>query len=579
MRILLLCHTFNSLSQRLYAELIQRGHQVSVELDIHERITVEAIDVFHPDLVIAPYLKRAIPEAVWRTHRCLILHPGPPGDRGPSALDWAILDRQGSWGVTVLQAEGDLDAGPVWATRSFPMRAARKSSLYRHEITEAGVQAVLEAITHAGEPGYVPTPPARLPGGRERGWQPPMRQESRRINWTTDDAVTVLRKVRSADGNPGVEDELLGVPCRIVDAQPAPGFQGRAGEIVARHRGAVCRATGDGAVWIGHLRALSEDAPAFKLPASRVLGEARLAAVPLVPAGTPGAPSGGYRDIHYTEEQRIGYLEFDFYNGAMSTQRCQRLLAAYRYARARPTDVIVLLGGHDFWSNGLDLNTIEAASSPADESWRNINAMDDLAAEIITTTEKLTIAALQGNAGAGGVFLALAADEVHARRGIVLNPHYQNMGNLYGSEYWTYLLPRRVGMHESTRIIEHRLPVLTGTAKAWGLIDEETGPDGAAFLESVRERCRRLTQPGELAHRLEAKARRRTRDEAEKPLAAYRAEELERMKLNFYGFDPSYHVARYKFVRRVPHAWTPLYLARHRRLGWQIPALTAQVSG
>ena len=36
------------------------------------------------------------------------------------------------------------------------------------------------------------------------------------------------------------------------------------------------------------------------------------------------------------------------------------------------------------------------------------------------------------------------------------------------------------------------------------------------------------------------------------------------MKLNFYGFDPSYHVARYHFVFKVPKSRTPLYLARHR---------------
>ena len=40
------------------------------------------------------------------------------------------------------------------------------------------------------------------------------------------------------------------------------------------------------------------------------------------------------------------------------------------------------------------------------------------------------------------------------------------------------------------------------------------------------------------------------------------------MRLNFYGFDPSYHIARYRFVHRTPHAWTPLYLAGHRRLDW-----------
>ena len=36
--------------------------------------------------------------------------------------------------------------------------------------------------------------------------------------------------------------------------------------------------------------------------------------------------------------------------------------------------------------------------------------------------------------------------------------------------------------------------------------------------------------------------------------------------MNFYGFDPSYHIARHRFVHRTPHAWTPLHLAGHRRL-------------
>ncbi len=52
-----------------------------------------------------------------------------------------------------------------------------------------------------------------------------------------------------------------------------------------------------------------------------------------------------------------------------------------------------------------------------------------------------------------------------------------------------------------------------------------------------------------------------------RPLADYRADELARMRMNFYGFDPSYHIARHRFVHRTPHAWTPLHLARHRRPG------------
>ncbi len=37
------------------------------------------------------------------------------------------------------------------------------------------------------------------------------------------------------------------------------------------------------------------------------------------------------------------------------------------------------------------------------------------------------------------------------------------------------------------------------------------------------------------------------------------------MKLNFFGFDPSYHVARYHFVHKLPRSRTPLWLAPHRR--------------
>ena len=36
------------------------------------------------------------------------------------------------------------------------------------------------------------------------------------------------------------------------------------------------------------------------------------------------------------------------------------------------------------------------------------------------------------------------------------------------------------------------------------------------------------------------------------------------MRLNFFGFDSSYHVARYHFVSKVPRSRTPLWLARHR---------------
>ncbi len=108
-------------------------------------------------------------------------------------------------------------------------------------------------------------------------------------------------------------------------------------------------------------------------------------------------------------------VSFDFYNGAMSTSQCRRLTAALRHAAAQPTKVLVIRSSGDVFSNGIHLNVIHAAPSPALEAWRNINAIDDVCREIITCTSQLVVTAIGGNAGAGGVMLALGADRVIAR--------------------------------------------------------------------------------------------------------------------------------------------------------------------
>ena len=569
MRLLILCHSFNSLTQRLHAELSARGHQVSVELDIADPVSEEAAALFRPDLILAPFLKRPIPPSLWQSIPCLVVHPGIVGDRGPSALDWAIQEGETHWGVTVLQAEAAMDGGPVWASAEFPLRRGRKASLYRQEVTAAACRAVLLALERMAGGDFVPARPDPADPavkGRER---PLLRQDERRIDWQQDSSAAVVQKINAADGFPGVLDALFGEPCHLFDAWPEGRLRGEPGTLIARRETALCKATVDGAVWIGHVKRAAPTPHPFKLPAAVAFAEA-LTSIPEAPLdGCWAADHPTWQDIRYSESGAVGELHFDFYNGAMGTAQCRRLLAALEFALARPTRVLVLWGGQDFWSNGIHLNLIEAADSPADESWANINAMDDLAEALIRATGKLTIAALGGNAGAGGCFLARAADEVWVRDGVILNPHYKNMGNLYGSEFWTYLLPPRVGEAGARALMQHRLPMTAAEGVAMGFLDQCLTADPQAFRREVRSRAEALAASPNLARRLADKAATRAADEAAKPLAAWRAEELAHMQRNFYGFDPSYHVARYHFVHKSPQSWTPRHLARHRDLDWK----------
>ncbi|MFE2104227.1 enoyl-CoA hydratase-related protein, partial [Streptomyces sp. NPDC059468] len=365
-----------------------------------------------------------------------VVHPGPPGDRGPSALDWAIADGAPRWGVTVLQAEAAMDAGDIWAAEPFPVPSVGKSDLYRNEASDAAVAAVLLAVRRFADASFKPRPQTGDPDTSQAPvhvvWRDSFRQDRRRIDWARDSTETVLRKLRGADSQPGVLDELLGHEVFLHGGHPEDRLRGRPGELIATRAGAVCRATRDGAVWIPELRPRknSGDPAPFRRPAASVLASL---------TGTLGLPEAGvpvelsprrrtWTDIRYRQRGDVGFLGFSFPGGAMSTDQCRRLLAAYRYAQARPTSVLVLGGARDFFSNGIHLNVIEASADPAEESWTNLTAMDDLVEAVLRTTDRLVVAALAGNAAAGGAMLALAADQVWCRTGAVLNPHYRRMG-------------------------------------------------------------------------------------------------------------------------------------------------------
>ncbi|MFD9533763.1 hydrogenase maturation protein [Streptomyces sp. NPDC060010] len=561
MHILLVASAFNSLTQRVHAELRDHGHRVAVELAVPGVPLADAVRRHRPDLIIAPMLTTALPREVWEAHTCLIVHPGPVGDRGPSSLDRAILDRADRWGVTVLQATGEMDAGDVWAFADCPLPEVAKSDLYRGEIADAALRAVLTAVERFASGTYAPRPQTT------HHTRPYLGQEDRRIDWETDPTERVLRTLRAADSRPGVLDELLGGAWYLHGGRPEYELRGRPGELLATRDGAVCRATTDGAVWIPELRARrrpGQPAP-VKLPATLALAD-RLPPLPELPAPRPGdLPDGSEGvaapgDIGYREEGRVGFLSFSFPGGAMATDHCRRLLHAYRAACSRPTSVLVLGGGRDFFSNGIHLGVIEAADDPAAESWANIEAMDDLVEAILTTTDRLVVAALGGNAAAGGAMLALAADEVWCRTGVVLNPHYRLMG-LHGSEYWTYTLPRRVGAAVAERLTTDALPLSAAAAEGLGLIDRTVPCAPDAFAAETARLAGLLADSPATPSRIAGKKAARDRDEAVRPLAAHREAELTRMRATFHDPDAPYHALRRAFVRKEPATGTPPHLA------------------
>ncbi len=562
MRILLISSAFSGLTQRFYTELDDAGYTVSVTLHLGDiQALRNAVEDFQPSLIICPYLTRRLPADIYQNYLCLIVHPGIKGDRGPSSLDWAIQSNARQWGVSLLAAAEEMDAGDIWSHKTFPMRICTKSNLFYHEVTQAAIACLWEALSFFSAPSFHPEVQDYSRTDYQGQTLPMMCQAERALDWKKHSTAEILRRIHAADGVPGVLDNIAGKSVYLFNAHAEPNLRGKPGTLIAQCEQAICMATCDGAIWLGHLQEkLANGSKGIKLPAIRVLD------------GALHTPSKGWFDkklktfsIDYQQPGRqypcqevwyelsgdAAYLYFAFHNGAMSTEQCQLLLNVYRHVAALPVKAIVLMGGDRFYSNGIHLNHIEAASSPADESWLNINAIDDLILQIINTPDKLTVSALRGSAGAGGAILALAADWVYARQGAILNPHYKKMGGLFGSEYWTYLLPKRVGTDIALQLTEQCLPISADRARHLGMVDKVLDQHLDLFTAQVKHLVDAfLAEPSALRQHLADKAKTRCQDEAHKPLAAYRQDELAKMYENFYGSD-EYNQARTLFVRKL----------------------------
>ncbi|GBG77433.1 hypothetical protein CBR_g23882 [Chara braunii] len=562
LRFLLVCDAFNSMSQRTKLEIESLGHEAVLGVWETRAATLAMIKQVRPDVILCPYLTKFIPPSVYQNRDvpCIIVHPGIEGDRGMSSIDWALLDGAKEWGVTLLQADREMDAGPIWATRTFLIERDHptKSSLYRIECIDAAMECIHEFVAKLVS-GVQPRPLDYSDTNVKGRLRPKMLPKDRTINWNFS-AEEIARIVRGCDSQPGamatVEHKCVYLFGAHVEKVPDRNLQAliydhQPGDVIGcRDNAILIRCGHQTAIWISHIRISTS---LIKLPAMMALFTTAELPVGLLHIAAPDVllpfghwPTYTFQEIFLWRQARIAYLWFDFYNGAMNTEQCHRLARIVTALNQDESiDVIVFMGGRDFFSNGIHLNTIEAAEDPSAESWRNINAMDDFV-KCILTSPKLTVSALVGNAGAGGVMAALAADFTWTHASAVLHPTYKSM-DLFGSEYWTYSLPKRAGSEVAHQLTSSIDPVSAGQAHSLGLIDEILCKNRHSFLENVVRRAEELARdPASLQLMEEKKGT--SCPEFVATLESCRQYELEKMRVCFAS--EGYNAKRHAFVTK-----------------------------
>jgi hypothetical protein len=232
--------------------------------------------------------------------------------------------------------------------------------------------------------------------------RPLLRAASRDFDVSRHTSTQVSRRIRASDSQPGVLSIVLGSRLYVyggavqeLDYTASVPLAGTKTTLLGIRDDSVCIATADGkGVWITHVRrpktkldvSLWPKVPA--VPALRELGIIDSATIERLTNKTPfGVQVPGrtvFREVWIDflidrNGHRTALLHFGFYNGAMSTDRCFRLIAAMRYILSQheqqPITAVVLMGG-TYFSNGIALNVIEASSDPVQESIKNIDAIN-----------------------------------------------------------------------------------------------------------------------------------------------------------------------------------------------------------
>ncbi|CAF0870820.1 unnamed protein product [Brachionus calyciflorus] len=293
------------------------------------------------------------------------------GDRGPSSLDWAILKNLPEWGVAILEADKEMDAGNIWAISNFRMPYnITKGELYNSLISRTATKLIVECFSKLDDPNFRPEP----------------------LDYSKPDVKGNLHKT--------LKNNIEIIPESEVSNLSAPDLENT------------------------------------------------------------------YQEISFRKHSKAGILFFNFYNGAMDTRKCKRLVEAIKECSKQDINVLVF-------------------ADQAQEAWNNIKEINNVVKEILFMKNLITISAIQTNAGAGGVYMALASDFVFAQDDIVLNPHYKNMG-LYGSELHTITAPKRIGKSALDYLKNSAIPLLTKEAIELNLIDDIDKKFETIFNENVQ---------------------------------------------------------------------------------------------
>jgi methionyl-tRNA formyltransferase len=212
-----------------------------------------------PDLCVMAYVTLFVPSGFLNipTHGSIQYHPSLlPLHRGPSSINWPIIQGRTETGLSIFWPDDGLDTGPILLQKKTPISDDDSlGSVYFDRLFPQGVEAMLEAIDLV-KSGRAPKIQQDEAKATYEGWCTP---DNARIDWGRQ-GYHIHNLVRGCNPAPGAWTTVGGKKLNVFETKKLPardpkGIAGAMGEVTEVDAEGFTVACADGRIRVLRVRA------------------------------------------------------------------------------------------------------------------------------------------------------------------------------------------------------------------------------------------------------------------------------------------------------------------------------------
>ncbi len=173
-----------------------------------------------------------------------------PLHRGPSSINWPIINGESNTGLTIFWPDNGLDTGPVLMQKEVEITPKETlGDLYFKKLFPLGVEAIIESVELIRS-GKAPKIVQDESKATYEGW---CKAGDVQVNWG-ESASTIFNMIRGADPQPGANTTFKGTKLSLYDAATSSDNTATPGTVLSIDEFGIHVSTSDGNVNIGRVR-------------------------------------------------------------------------------------------------------------------------------------------------------------------------------------------------------------------------------------------------------------------------------------------------------------------------------------